>query len=671
MARIPGSEGFGDVVARPLRFNETQTPRDAFGDGLARTITGIGADLVTQERRAHEEAIATREAADRAQAVGALHQAQDDLQTLGEEFAEGVRTGQRDKTKAGQEWAEAARERITSTLEAVPPSHRTTVQADLDRRVAGMGRAVIGKAVRQRDQADVRGGMGQTLEYAERLYLTDPKAADELVAGTLESMGPFSGLAADQVTKIGQGYRERSRAVKARTLVDGALGNPELLTSAEKVIQGMAEIDPGVRETQLHRIAQNRLLIDQRAEIEAQRRARQAEAALKRAEGVFNASAALADKGLLDPKYADQVLGQLAGTPYQAAFRELVSTQQVTGPLAAQPVPVVRATIDALDAKIAKDGITPALDRQRQRLRRLHDEQVKDYGKDGLRAAQERGLFGDAPLQPVNLNNAAGLAQTLATRVSQADIASSARGAPVSLLTADEAQGLSKVLAALPAGDKAAYLGVFAQIGGPTRLRALAEQLKDKDDGIAVGALLASRAPVGGKNAAELYFRGESALAEKRVSLKQGEYDNTRAQIFKELDGVYRSEEGRRAATEAAAKIWAGLHIDGSNSVRKAVELATGGVTEFRGQKLVKPWGLSDRDFERAVGSVTAADIERQGGASFLLGGATLTAAQLAEKMPRARLRTWGDGTYTVEAAGVSVMRADGSGPLILKLGAP
>ena len=49
MAQIPGSDGFGNVTARPRRFNEAQVPREAFGGGVGQTLTAVGDDMQRQQ----------------------------------------------------------------------------------------------------------------------------------------------------------------------------------------------------------------------------------------------------------------------------------------------------------------------------------------------------------------------------------------------------------------------------------------------------------------------------------------------------------------------------------------------------------------------------------------------------------------------------------------------
>ena len=102
MAQIPGSDGFGNVTARPRRFNEAQVPREAFGGGVGQTLTAVGDDMqrqqVAQERadmaaqmeiqrqldQETKAAIAERKAANLAKASQLRLQVETDLDDLGD-----------------------------------------------------------------------------------------------------------------------------------------------------------------------------------------------------------------------------------------------------------------------------------------------------------------------------------------------------------------------------------------------------------------------------------------------------------------------------------------------------------------------------------------------------------------------------------------------------------
>jgi hypothetical protein len=315
-----------------------------------------------------------------------------------------------------------------------------------------------------------------------------------------------------------------------------------------------------------------------------------------------------------------------------------------------------------------REGVTEELVQLRDRLDKVHTGQQSAIKNDGaLRAA---GRYGKAEPPPA-LNfktDLVGLKNQLQERAPAVAAAAQWSG-KTEWLYPEEAEEFGRTLNALPAADRGPMLKAVAEVGGMAAMVGLAGQLKDKNMSVAIGAMLSTRETTAGRSPAVLYFTGVDAVKQDRVKLKSGEYDNTKGEIFKALEGVYRTTRATEAAAEAAAGIWAGIKAEsGENDIARAVRLATGGVMMHNGQKIAKPWGLSDDEFRAAVQRTTAADLERQGGQQFNVAGQVMTAAQLAAQLPKARLQTFGDGLYSVTAAGVPVLRADGQ-PLVIKIG--
>ena len=92
-------------------------------------------------------AIAERKAANLAKASQLRLQVETDLDDLGDEFAEGIKTGQIDKTKAPTEWQRVTKERLTASLKDAPEEHRAALQSTLDARLARVTRTKIMKGV--------------------------------------------------------------------------------------------------------------------------------------------------------------------------------------------------------------------------------------------------------------------------------------------------------------------------------------------------------------------------------------------------------------------------------------------------------------------------------------------------------------------------------------------
>lgn len=680
MARIPGSEGLGEQVARPQRFNETQVSRDSLGGGFARTVQAVGNDMMgdqrraeaaadMERRRAEAEALAERKAADRAQALGAMQRGQDELATLGDDFAEGVRTGARDKRTALQDWEQSTNERLTALLEDVPPDHAGAVRQQLEHRARLVARSTVGRSVRERDRADTLTGIDQTLEHAQRLYRTDPTAADDLAAATLEQLGPNAGLAPDKIAGKLQAWREGAQFTRGYEAVSAGRDDKKALDAAEKLIADSAFLDPQRRAVLSDRVAAYRMAIDQRAEIKQQRESRLAEAALKRAEAEYTAATALADKGVLSPAYADQVLGKLAGTPYQAAFRELLTQQSVTGPLASKPIAQQRTELDGINAAIAQQGLTPALSKRRDQIERTLRGSEQDAGKDPLRAGLERGVIDG--IAPVNISSPQALVQTVQQRLVQADAVGRWKGEAVSPLTNEEADGFKRLLDTLPAKERSAAVASVAGALGPQAAAGLATQMDKKDKALSLAFALAGSSTTEGRFTSELLLKGQQARAdgtstkgEKQPDVKASAW---RAHAAAELDGVFSNDQTTGQIRDAAELIMHGIAAEkggrlSRSDMDRAVSLALGGTLhEHNGRKIPLPAGVDSDMLEKRLGAVTADEIAKQAPeGNVRVGGVAVPLADFVKTLPAQQLMPVRPGQYAVIVNGRPVVNAAG-----------
>lgn len=237
-------------------------------------------------------------------------------------------------------------------------------------------------------------------------------------------------------------------------------------------------------------------------------------------------------------------------------------------------------------------------------------------------------------------------------------------GTPPAVMTNDEAAQFGDYINSLQAVDKARVLGQVAAAVGPVGMQSISAQLKDKNSTLAIAGALASKETTAGNSAARLYLEGKEMIAEKRAKIDASAETGIRANIFKAIEGVYLSPQAREAAADAAFGIYAKLKSEGSDDTDRAIRLATGGLMDFNGAKIAKPYGWTDAAFTDAL--------KRPGlipdGGRFLAGGHKLSAQDLAAMLPGARLQTFGDGSYLIKSGNDVVRRADGS-PFILKVG--
>lgn len=235
------------------------------------------------------------------------------------------------------------------------------------------------------------------------------------------------------------------------------------------------------------------------------------------------------------------------------------------------------------------------------------------------------------------------------------------------VMTDFEADQFGNYLRGLQAVDKARVLGQVAASVGPVGMQSISAQLKDKDSTLAIAGALASRQTSAGNSTARLYLEGKQALAEKRAKIDAAAETGIKAQIFSKLDGVYLSPAARDAAADASLGIYAKLKSEGSDDLDRAMRLATGGLMDFNGARIAKPYGWDDARFSDALRTTVPASVAAAGG-EYLAGGQKIAAKDLARMLPGARLQTFGDGSYLVRAGSDIVRQADGR-PFILNVG--
>jgi len=195
-------------------------------------------------------------------------------------------------------------------------------------------------------------------------------------------------------------------------------------------------------------------------------------------------------------------------------------------------------------------------------------------------------------------------------------------------------------------------------------MQAISVQLKDKNSTLAIAGALSSKTTTLGNSAATLYLEGKEMLSEKRAKIDTEAETGIKASIYKAIDGVYASPQGRDAAADAAFGIYAKLKSGGEDDIERALRLATGGILNFNGNKIAKPYGWTDGAFTDAL---------KQPGLiperfKYQAGGHELSAKEVTAMLPGAKLQTYGDGTYLIKFGNDVVRRNDGS-PFILKVG--
>lgn len=677
MARINLGD-FGNVTARPAPAQGVDP--QSFGGGVGRAVTQAGnvgmdialheqavadAEAKQQQREALAEAKAQAREAARVKALTAQATVSNGLADLQDEIGRGLEDGTITKDKAVEVFATRSQKLVDDGIKDVDAEHQELVRATVLGDI-GRGRAGVIKAVRQRDQADIKAGGLTYFEEMQRLAARGAKEADQAISNVREfwtaTAGSAGESAAQAQTRIQQ-FAERVRYTQASALVNA---DPGAAMKALKDPNYLPELDPQQRTSLLQTADVRVTQAANRAEIAARANERRMEREWTAVQTVLDAGKAL------DPAYADQVLKRFKGTAYEGALRQLMAEGPANAAFAGQPLPTQQRLLEELQGKMNREGATPQLVKAYKKAETAHKAALADIKADPYMAAAERGVLKD--LSQLQLGDLQALPQQLVRRAQDATQVSQWVGGEVSLFRPGEADKIGEVLRAMPPRDRAGALSGLAKVMTPGQMRAFGQQLGSKDDTLAAATILAAQGAktTGGRYVSELVLAGADAMKDNRVKWADGGRTQTavRAEIDQLTRGAFLSEAAQRAAGDAALSIYAGLLAEGkSPDPEQAVRLATGGVMERNGQKLVKPFGWTDSQVEQALEKIDGPGLSAlTGGQPVRVGDRQMKPEDLAPLVPAAQLGpSPRPGAYTLTIGGRMVLGPDGR-PLLVPL---
>jgi len=678
VARIPGAEGLGDVVAQPTPYVDTSP--SARGAGLGQSAFRIGAEMQQQRNAEERQAAAARDAADRAQALDALNYTQDHLTNDRVALVEGIRTGAVDKREAVKEWERRYSDRITGALDGVPAEHRATVRRGLDHRASVLGRDVS-QAVLQRDQSDTAAGINSTLEHAQRLYRSDPIHAEGLVAGSLVELGPAAGWSPEEIGKKRQAWREGAQFATAYEAVSAGRDSPKALADAEEVVKRMDALDPKKRAELLDRASMFRLTQENRADAAARRAEADAERRQRVAEHSFNAFQAQADKGTaLDPNYFDETLTAVAGTPYEAAVRSTFRQARETGGLASRSVAELDGAIQGLDTLIAQQGRNPQLDKRREQVVKVRDGILEDAKEDPFGAALARGRL--TSIAQIDLSSPQAMSATMGERMRQTEAVSQWLGRPVSPLRDAELRQVTDTLAmADPKGQAEALAGLSSQLT-PDTVGAVADQVSKQNKAFGIALKVGAGRTSAGRQVSELVLLGARALKDKTVQKDDTALAGWRAQLAELTRGALGSDEAETEVMDAAYYVMAAQQLDSArdpgfkrgfgSSAEDALAMVAGRPLSRAGTKTLLPRGMTADAFDDAMHGAAKAQIKdiTPTGKVYLRGQPMDFATQVLPNLATYGLQRDGLGRF-IPVARNSMFTLDPGGTLPLAIKVP
>lgn len=487
--------------------------------------------------------------------------------------------------------------------------------------------AAMPESVRAEFAIDMTGLAGQlegsalTFEARERLAHNK-----ELTAGIADS---YANAVALDPGQLDSALDQWALAVDAsglpETAIPGVLKAGEA-TIAEAAVRSLNDSDPEATRDMLAQGMFNDLLGPDRLEVlrndnataiarlEAERRARQAEAAAS-VSGVLD----LLRSGYnVAPELLTQARNNAA--PYPELASQLSNAEALSSfsaSLLASPPETVQATVASLRETIARDGATPQSAAALEIAQSVADRMATELPRDPLAFYVSTGLVSLAPLDPSNPD-------ALAARVGAAQVAEAASGRPALPFTEMEIDSLAQ---AWRAADSAGQMAIVENLIGPDMPPEMRGRLLDRISGEdPLMGLVTSWAETGDAErfvTARDTLRGRELL-DANPDLKPSTTD--RQMVLSDVLGgalvADTTGQWRSALIEAADGLYA-ASLGGqtpeafdSDAYEEALARATGGLTDINGRVTFLPPGMDEDAFDTWRAGLTDADLQGPAGAT-------------------------------------------------------
>ena len=332
-----------------------------------------------------------------------------------------------------------------------------------------------------------------------------------------------------------------------------------------------------------------------------------AAAEIGRDQSIYNASKKVADQNAkkefkdyatavslgwkVSPEQTARVEQAVAGTDLAA---ELESTQRLAQ-YSLMPSSQRQKVLSEADTGVLEDAS------EYQKLLVTEQNIQKELAKDPLKFGSDQGIVDLDTFDPFS-------PESLTSRLSQAEIASTHYGVPVAPITDTEAQALSDQITEMTVTEKIA----------------LAETLQQAPEiwGTIAGknqAVFSQAGAIGDRNIMQRVFEGQEAIALKTV---QSPSARDYLSPFEDYVGNVYGLEDKAATRDAALAYYAatqtpGLDFDEDLFI-DSIEAVTGGIAEVNGYRTQLPRGIDEDRFDDFIDAIDEQFIEENGGLGFI-----------------------------------------------------
>lgn len=652
---------FGFQEAQPARRAHLSPGEFDTGRGLAQAgaaLTQMGASTLDVVNKQAEEQKRQDQALAKAKAANAILDHETEVSAITEDIKTRLADGRLKHTDAPKEYQTRISQIQRQTIDGIDP----VTQENFDRglkRAEFSGEKTLNGAITWARTAEFKSQADGLLDKIGKKASLPGANVEQLNAyldtPDAEAMGRQAyGAAWDkkkQEWKDGNWNASLTQqAMAARNDLKAIDGLMQRITAGDM----SDKLDSDKRNTLVAKLDGYKTSLIQRQEAAAQRAERAAERHLRQAEAEFNTFQSMSDKGLMvAPEYIDRVLQKTSGTPYQQGVTALVKAARENGGIASQPIARQQATLDQIDAQIAKQGRTPELDKRREQISKVLQQSQSDLRENGLRAGLERGVIDQ--MAPIDVSTPEAFAASIGKRLEQAQTVGLWSGSNVSPLDAREAESVRNMLEALPAKQRSQAIATVAASVGPKPAAAIALQLDKQSKPLALAFATANQQTTAGRYTSELILKGDQAIKDGAVAKDDKKVTGWKATIAQEVEGAFGNEQASQAVKEAAYYITAGIAQEnggsvGTSDIKRAVRLAVGGdIIERNGKKLPIPGGMDAGEFDQRL-KTSAKSVANLG--SVRVGGVEMKADEFAASIPGQDLMPVGLGRYAVIVKG-------------------
>lgn len=620
MARIPDGSNFGNAGPVRPQGGSARNPGSEDMQALGRVAATVGgiAQQELNRRQSDDEALA------RAKASNALLDHELAVRARADDVAQRVSTGELDYREADAFYQAEVEKIPAPDFTALDPVLAEQVKGGLTRNSVS-GRGIVSQVTNQAKRADFRGQFATALDSLGKLAAAPDADVDAInaKARAFRALALQAEIPPDQVDKALQDFSDKNWTNHATQRYIASREDPAALAQLETDLTAedgyyAARLDTDKRNALLSQVMSGRTRLDARAQVEADKR----EAVAER-EVTWFRDQLVTGQEIAGARWQEG-MANVAGTAQEGAFKEAQAMATEVQEFRSRPFAEQEAYVRALESQART---TPSDDPKRDlsrlnTLRSAFDASRKQAAEDPLTfLANQTGIqVPPLALQSLATGDPSVVSAQLQSRFATLASVRKSYGPEVGLspwlpeevaivreffAKADD-KGRLSLLSVLSSAtpDAASYAGALKPIAADEPLYMAAgmaqfRQLKGPD-GTPLPPLILSGARIRADKTVPQPSDQTLRLAfDERVGDALPAGSTARKQAFEVFAAVY---AGRGQTTGVRHEAYGGEISANNDLADEAIELATGGVSEINDVRVLRPYGMSEDDFEDRLG---------------------------------------------------------------------